>query len=199
MADHVEYHGEDQGEYQGEYVALGQHARVRRHWWDRLPRPVVRAALRTWSALPPAIRRPLIPLGNVINPGHVVSGEGLESPGPDTVPGVAALRADGFEPVADFTGDWAVAELWPEEHRRSVTETRDWALDMPTGDRLWLIRSPWPAITLTDVFLMLWPWVERDRTRDQAVLRARAAELLAWDAVTAQKWLDEVRTRLAAP
>lgn len=176
-----------------------QHDDLPGHWWDRLPRPVVRAALRAWTAVPRLVRRPLIPLGTVINPGHVVRGEDPDSSGPDSVAGVAELRAQGFEPVADFTGDWTVAEVWPEEHRRSVTERREWALDMPTGDRLWLIRSPWPSIALSDVFLMLWPWVERDRAREPDVRRARSAELLAWDEPTAHKWRDDVRTRLAAP
>lgn len=63
---------------------------------------------------------------------------------PDVVPGVAELRKLGFEPVEEYTGALLVAEMWPDDHRRFVPETRQrWLGEEPElGGRLWLLRSP---------------------------------------------------------
>src|SRR6478736_5672689 len=83
--------------------------------------------------------------------------------GPDVVPGVAALRKLGFEPVEEYTGALLVAEMWPDEHRRFVPETREtWLEDEPElGGRLWLLRSPWVGWTLRETFNAMWRWLER--------------------------------------
>jgi hypothetical protein len=42
------------------------------------------------------------------------------------------------------------------------------------------VRSPWPSINLTEVFQLVWRWVERDRTsidRETMVARCRSARL----------------------
>lgn len=71
-------------------------------------------------------------------------------------PGVTDLAAQGFRPIEELTGDMEVAQLWPEEHRRAVRETRrEWLEDAPDG-LCWLVRSPWPAIPLFEVIRLMW-------------------------------------------
>ena len=79
--------------------------------------------------------------------GHPVQRSAMSSgraDGPDVVPGVAELRKLGFEPVEEYTGALLVAEMWPDEHRRFVPETRElWLEQEPElSGRLWLLRSP---------------------------------------------------------
>jgi hypothetical protein len=79
----------------------------------------------------------------------------------DVLPaGVRALREEGFVPVAELTGNQNVAQAWPSGHRQSVPETRQEWLDSLSDDRLfWLIRSPWPGISVSDAFSVLWDYV----------------------------------------
>lgn len=113
-----------------------------------------------------------------------------DSPGPDTVAGVPELRKQGFEPLEEHTGAVWVGQLWPEDHRRWVAETRSAWLDDPRGEgRLWLARSPWPSLTLQDSLNVVWTWVERDRTQlDDNLWRQRVTEALGWDETTATEW-----------
>jgi hypothetical protein len=106
------------------------------------------------------------------------------------VPGVAELGMQGFEPIEAYTGAFWVARLWPDEHRRSVVETRSAWLDDPHSDgRLWLVRSPWPGLRLEDSLNVLWTWVERDHAAvDEDLWRQRVSEALDWDAPTASEW-----------
>jgi putative hydrolase of the HAD superfamily len=110
--------------------------------------------------------------------------------GPDTVGGVAGLRAQGFEPIEEYTGAVWVAQLWPEEHRRLVAETRRvWLNDVDSDGRLWLVRSPWPSLGLGESLNVVWSWVERDHPQlDEAMWRRRVSETLAWDETTAVEW-----------
>jgi hypothetical protein len=157
-------------------------------WYVRLPHPIQFAALRAWGLLPTPIRRTLVPLGSLFGT-HTTSA--IEVPGPNSVPGVTALRGDGFEPVEELTGALWIAEVWPEQHRRSVAETRTEWLDDNRDGRLWLVRSPWAALSADDVFTMLWPWA-LDRTLDEQIMRSRATELLRWDEARAIAWQREV-------
>jgi hypothetical protein len=113
-----------------------------------------------------------------------------ESPGPDTVVGVAGLRTQGLVPIEEHTGAIWVAQLWPEDHRRWVAETRPgWLNDADSDGRLWLIRSPWPSLSLTDCMNVLWTWSERDHAPlDMELSRRRISEVLAWDETTAVEW-----------
>jgi hypothetical protein len=143
-------------------------------------------------ALPHAIRAPLVPIGRWINPNHITRAE--PGPGPDTVPGVRDLRALGFLPLEEHTGAGWVAQLWPEQDRRSVPETRpSWLNDFDSDARLWLLRSPWPSLTLGDSLNVLWTWAERDHPHPPNinidVHRERVAEALTWDEATANEWL----------
>ena len=128
---------------------------------------------------------------------RLVSASGMENPhagGADVVPGVLAIRRLGFEPVEEYTGALWVADVWPAEHRRSVTETRDFLLtSLPeTAGRVWLLRSPWPSLTLREVFNAMWRWVERpDVEYDPETVRRRASEFLMLPEADARRWLSE--------
>lgn len=111
--------------------------------------------------------------------------------GPGVVPGVAELRQLGFEPVEEYTGVLLVAEMWPDEHRRFVPETRELRLeDEPQlGGRLWLLRSPWPGWTLRETFAAMWRWLERPEVEyDADFMLAGVADFLRWDEREARKW-----------
>ena len=111
--------------------------------------------------------------------------------GPDVVPGVTELRRLGFEPVEEYTGALWVADVWPDDHRRFVPETREyWLREMPeTSGRLWLLRSPWPAWTLRDTFDAMWRWLERPDADDDAdFMLPGVADFLRWDEFEARRW-----------
>lgn len=73
-------------------------------------------------------------------------------------PGAAGLAAEGFVPVEYLSGGIDVPRVWPAAHRRSVPETREGLGD---GDGLmWLVRSPWPALPVTEAVSLMWDWVE---------------------------------------
>ena len=111
--------------------------------------------------------------------------------GPDVVPGVAELRKLGFEPVEEYTGALLVAEVWPDEHRRFVPDTRQsWLEEEPQlGGRLWLLRSPWTGWTLRETFNAMWRWVERpDVEYDGDYWLPAASDFLRWDESEARQW-----------
>lgn len=179
----------------GSYRAMNQTSGLPRPWWERVPRPIATFAVTAWSALPRAVRAPFIPLGQWINPRQTTS-PAFASPGPQTVAGVADLRAHGFEPIEEHTGSVDVAELWPRQHRRWVEETREWRLaHAECGGKLWLVRSPWPAVGLQDALNIVWSWAEHDRAVQSSpdaarrrVWRERADQALRWDEATALAW-----------
>ena len=103
--------------------------------------------------------------------------------GADAVPGVLALRRLGFAPVEEYTGALWVADVWPETDRASVAETREfWLMSMPeTAGRVWVLRSPWPSITLRDAINAMWRWMERPGIEYKVdTVKERAAEFLSW-------------------
>lgn len=109
--------------------------------------------------------------------------------GPDVVPGVAELRRLGFEPVEEYTGMLLVAEMWPDDHRRFVPETRQPRLEPKLGGRLWLLRSPWAGWTLIETFNAMWRWLERpDGDFDADYLLAGVADFLRWEEREARRW-----------
>lgn len=171
------------------YAALNQHNGLPRPWWEHVPRPVSAAAVKLWSFLPRAARAPFVPLGRWINPPQRMSDLSVDSD-VESVPGVAELCAQGFEPIETYTGAVWVGPLWPKEHSRSVAETRSVWLDDPhTDGRLWLVRSPWPTLTLEDSLNLLWTWVERDHAAlDDDLWHQRVSEALGWNAATATDW-----------
>jgi hypothetical protein len=145
--------------------------------------------MKAWSVLPRVVRAPLIPLGRRINPRQRTAAV-FDSPGHETVAGVADLRAQGFEPIEEYTGAVGIGQLWPQHHRRSVAETRSCWLGAPGGDgRLWMVRSPWPSLSLRDSLDVVWTWVERDHeSLDTDRWRERVSEALTWDETAATRW-----------
>jgi hypothetical protein len=110
------------------------------------------------------------------------------------VPAVADLIAQGFTPIENLTGAHDIASVWPEEHRRSIPEVREWALNDPKAQqRLWAVRAPWPGWTLRDVFTYLWSMVDHHRDPEER-LRA-AASALRSDEQVARQQLDRARRR----
>lgn len=176
----------------GTYVGFSSTS-VSPAWWQRFPRPIEIAALRLWAKLPSFVRSPLVPLGGLFAK-HTVSAEA--PPAPESVPGVAEIAQDGFEPLENHTGAMWVARLWPKAHRRAVAETRpEWLEDPDSDGQLWLVRSPWESLTLDDTFALLWTWVERDRTLDERVRQARVSEVFSWTEQRALDWLQESKDR----
>ena len=178
----------------GSYQALNQTSGLPRAWWQRVPQPIATWAVRAWSVLPHAVRARFIPLVRLVDPRrstHAVS----VPPGPDTVPGVAELRAQGYEPIEAYTGAVGVGRLWPRNHRASVSETRPvWLADPSSDGRLWMVRSPWPTLSVQDSLNVLWTWVERDHASlDEELWRERVSEVLAWDGTTAAAWHRRAR------
>jgi hypothetical protein len=87
----------------------------------------------------------------------------------DDVPTVAELRAAGFTPIEELTGQVELAEVWPEAHRRAVPDTRyepDAAtarIPGLTDGLLYLIRSPWPSVTTEEAVLLVQRWQRKHR------------------------------------
>jgi hypothetical protein len=77
-------------------------------------------------------------------------------PGPQAVHGVAAIIAEGFEPIESLTGILWIVEVWPAADKRSVPETRSGWLGEQPDSELWLIRSPWPDISTSDALSLVW-------------------------------------------
>ena len=84
-----------------------------------------------------------------------------------------------------------VAEMWPEEHRRFVAETRQsWmSLAPELSGRLWLLRAPWPSWTLRETFGAMWRWLERPGVdHDPNFVLAGVADFLRWEESEAHRW-----------
>lgn len=107
-----------------------------------------------------------------------------------THPSVSAGRDqhDGFASLDQHTGVGAdLGPLWPAAHRISRVDLRERADD---PDDLWLVRSPWEALTVPDVFTALWRWVERDPyPHDEDEWVARVLEFFGLDELDAMQLL----------
>lgn len=99
-------------------------------------------------------------------------------------PGVVEARKRGFVPAREVTGiPDTLGTLWPAEHRlwleelgpSPVEDTDDEVLDR------WLVRSPWPSLSVEQTLGAVWRWVERDPFPDEdEAWRARVLEVLGW-------------------
>lgn len=103
----------------------------------------------------------------------------------------------GYRPIGELTGAEWLFDLWPVEWRMTVAETRSPQVDDNPGAVIQLVSSPWPSLTLDEVFRILWTWVEQDKGRlempeMQAVMPARAAELLGWPEAKAVDYLRAI-------
>lgn len=92
---------------------------------------------------------------------------------------------EGYRPLGELTGVGWLFDVWPVERRMVLADTQLGHPDADPDAVTQLVASPWPSLTLDDVFRALWRWVHRDRNRlDMAEMQAaepgRAAELLRW-------------------
>jgi hypothetical protein len=105
-------------------------------------------------------------------------------------PELVRLGAQGYEPLHAHTG--AVEELgpiWPEAHRVALPPELE-----PDEDQRWLVRSPWPSITVREAIELIWSWVEWP-PRDLSVGLEGAAEVLGWPEEVARERLAACRAR----
>lgn len=111
-------------------------------------------------------------------------------------PGAAELAADGFVPVEYLSGAIEVELVWPLPHRRSVPETRAGMGD--DDGLLWLVRSPWPAVPLTEAIDLMWQWVEQPDPAspaapyDSRTVTSRSRDFLGRD----EAWVQSYRRSL---
>lgn len=100
------------------------------------------------------------------------------------VPSVLELEAEGFTAVETLFGEVDLAASWPSDHLRWVCDTRydvdpdDDVEDLMPGlqdGRLFMVRSPWPSVSLDIVVKLMFRWLRRnedrylrDRTRTSA-------------------------------
>ncbi len=100
----------------------------------------------------------------------------------------ASVEAQGFVPLDEHTGVGAeLGPWWPAPHRISRVD-----LGEPVEDPadLWLVRSPWESLTVPEVMIVLWNWVERDPyPHAEAAWVARVREVFEFDEDKAQRML----------
>jgi hypothetical protein len=99
-------------------------------------------------------------------------------------PSLVEARAHGFAPLRAFTGAaHTLGPLWPAEHRAWLDELGPISFEEPAPaprDR-WLVRSPWPALSVEQALAVLWPWVERAPFPEQhGAWEARVGEVFGW-------------------
>jgi hypothetical protein len=93
------------------------------------------------------------------------------------VAGAAEIMAAGFAPLETLTGVFWVVNHWPEQHRRSVPETRpEWIDGQPDG-RLWFVRSPWDGLSASQVLSVIWAHLPRE---DESQWPEIAGDILTW-------------------
>ncbi|MGH3264463.1 MAG: hypothetical protein ACRDNS_20985, partial [Trebonia sp.] len=84
--------------------------------------------------------------------------------------------------------------LWPPAQRASVPESRPRRLEHEPDAVVWLVRSPWPSLTVPEALNVLWSWTERDHAAmDGELWRSRVSETLSWDDARALAWHKERR------
>ncbi len=99
----------------------------------------------------------------------------------------------GFEPRDQLTGADFLYDLWPEQHRMSVPETRRPQLDEEPDARVQLLRSPWPSLSLAEALRVLFRWAERDWDRETTPdpYPSKVTEALGWTDDEARAFLAE--------
>ena len=80
-------------------------------------------------------------------------------------------------PIETLTGTFWIVQHWPEQHRRSVPETRpEWRDGQPDG-RLWFVRSPWEGLSASQVLSVVWANLSRE---DESRWPEIAADIFEW-------------------
>lgn len=97
--------------------------------------------------------------------------------GPETVDGATEIMAAGFAPIETLTGAFWVVNQWPEQHRRSVPETRPEWIDGQSDGRLWFVRSPWDGLSASQVLSVIWAHLPRE---DESQWPEIAGDILTW-------------------
>jgi hypothetical protein len=99
-------------------------------------------------------------------------------------PAVVEAREKGFVPVREVTGiPDALGPLWPAEHRLWLDELGPSPVEGSYDEVLdrWLVRSPWPSLSVDRALGVVWRWVERDPFPDEdEAWRARVLDVLGW-------------------
>jgi len=110
--------------------------------------------------------------------------------GPESVPGAAEVIAEGFRPIEQLTGIYWVLSVWPDEHKRALTESR---ADSASEDGLlWFIRSPWRGVSPEDALTVVWNNLPRDQEPNWPAI---AAGVLAWTQSRVERELAKDLTR----
>jgi hypothetical protein len=80
--------------------------------------------------------------------------------------GVAEARKQGFVPLREMTGVAAsLGPLWPDENSLWVDELGPSSGEDEFDEVLdrWMVRSPWPSLSVRRTLDALWRWLEWDR------------------------------------
>jgi hypothetical protein len=78
-------------------------------------------------------------------------------------PTVSAAREQGFVPLRELTGAaHELGPLWPPAHSRWLDELGPTSGEDEYDEVLdrWLVRSPWPSLSVRQVVNALWRWVD---------------------------------------
>jgi len=109
-----------------------------------------------------------------------------------SVVGAAELIAAGFEPLELLTGSTTLAGDWPNQHKRSLSETRPDRLPDDQGELVWFVRSPWPRLTPEQVLDLITTYLTHDNEpRWPEVTR----EIFAWSDERAVAVLNKLNLR----
>lgn len=112
-------------------------------------------------------------------------------------PALVEAREHAFRPLRELTGaPDTLGRLWPAEHRRWLDD-----LGPDPGEHIpgsvperWLVRSPWPSLSVEQTLHVLWWWVERPPfPSEDETWAARVREVLGWSeskALNALRLLD---------
>lgn len=99
-------------------------------------------------------------------------------------PALMEAREHGFVPLRELTGVAdTLGPLWPPAHRLWLEELGP----SPGDDELdqvvdrWLVRSPWPALSVQQTMAALWRWVERAPHPDaDETMNFRILDVFSW-------------------
>jgi hypothetical protein len=99
-------------------------------------------------------------------------------------PSVVEARKQGFLPLREVTGiPDTLGPLWPEQHRLWLDELGPSPVEDAYDEVLdrWLVRSPWPALSIDQTLGALWRSVERDPfPYENEAWEARVFEVFGW-------------------
>jgi hypothetical protein len=109
-------------------------------------------------------------------------------------PGLVEARKQGFVPAREVTGiPDRLGSVWPAEHRLWLDELGPGPLEHTHEEVLdrWLVRSPWPSLSVEQALGVMWRWVEREPFQDFGeAWRTRVLEVLRWPESEALAFAD---------